>query len=162
MSAETPNVVVLAGPNGAGKTTASKAVLRDYLDVGEFVNADIIAQGISPFRPQSAAIAAGRIMLERLRELAAARKSFAFETTLASRSFVPWLKEVIATGYRFHLIFFWLDRPETAIERVKRRVSLGGHHVPDDVVRRRYDGGLRNFLQPVSSDRGDVAHLRQL
>lgn len=145
-AAETPVVVVLAGPNGAGKTTTSRAVLQGALEVQEFVNADTIAVGLSAFNPEAAAMAAGRIMLARLDSLAQQRASFAFETTLASRSFVPFVRQRQAEGYRFHLIFLSLPSPDLAIARVQERVSRGGHHVPDDIVRRRYAGGLRNFF----------------
>ncbi|HZQ34805.1 MAG TPA: zeta toxin family protein [Dehalococcoidia bacterium] len=145
-TAEVPVVVVLAGPNGAGKTTTSRAVLQGALEVQEFVNADTIAVGLSAFNPEAAAMAAGRIMLARLQTLAEQRASFAFETTLASRSFAPWLQRRQAEGYRFHLIFLSLPSPELAIARVQERVRRGGHHVPDAVVRRRYAGGLRNFF----------------
>jgi predicted ABC-type ATPase len=149
-----PSVVVLAGPNGAGKTTSSTGIIHETLGLAEFVNADVIAKGLSGFAPETAALQAGRIMLERLQELAEARASFSFETTLASRSFAPWIKTLCATGYSFHLFFFWLPSPEMAIARVAQRVRLGGHFVDDDTVRRRYDRGLRNFFQlyrPIAS-----------
>ena len=141
-----PTVVILTGPNGAGKSTVAPALLRGALAVNEFVNADVIASGISAFDPGSAAIAAGRVMLTRLRELAAQRVSFAFETTLASRSFVPWLRELRASGYEIHLLFLWLPSADFALDRVAERVRAGGHDVPADTVRRRYLVGLRNFF----------------
>lgn len=141
-----PHVVVLAGPNGAGKSTVAPKLLPHLLGIGEFVNADVIAQGLSAFAPERMAVEAGRIMLRRLRELATARKDFAFETTLASRTFAPWLAQLTATGYRFELAFFYLPDPEVAVSRVAQRVRHGGHHVPADTVRRRYDRGLRNLL----------------
>lgn len=140
-----PAVVVLAGPNGAGKSTAARTLLQGALGVSEFVNADEIARGLSGFNPEGVAIAAGRIMLARLRELAAQRASFAFETTLASRSFAPWLKELSASDYTIHLVFLWLPSAEVAVERVAQRVRTRGHHVPTDTVRRRYERGLDNF-----------------
>lgn len=142
-----PHLIVLAGPNGAGKTTASKDLLEGALSVHEFVNADRIAQGLSAFDPESVALTSGRIMLERLRDLARERMNFAFETTLASRSFAPWIKELKKSGYEFHLVYYWLHSPELAVGRVAERVRLGGHHVEAEVIRRRYDGGLRNFFQ---------------
>lgn len=154
-SRASPNVVVIAGPNGSGKTTAAPALLRDCLGVKEFVNADVIAQGLSGFSSESVALQAGRIMLERLKELAAEGADFAFETTLASRSFAPWLDELKLAGYESHLVFLWLPSAEMAIARVASRVSRGGHHVPNDVVRRRYDAGLRNFFtlyRPIVDD----------
>ena len=142
-----PNVVVIAGPNGSGKTTAAPALLRDYIGLSEFVNADVIATGLSGFDAQAMAFRAGRIMLGRLRELAAAQAEFAFETTLASRTFAPWLRTLRHyAGYRVHLLFLHLASPEVAIARVAMRVAQGGHHVADEVVRRRYDRGLRNFF----------------
>jgi predicted ABC-type ATPase len=139
-------VVVLAGPNGAGKSTAAPRLLKRTLRVEEFVNADVIAQGLSGFAPERAAMAAGRIMLKRLKELAAQRKSFAFETTLASRSFAPWLNELRRSGYVVHMLYLWLPSAEMAVQRVAQRVSRGGHDVPAATVRRRYRAGLRNFL----------------
>ena len=135
------------GPNGAGKSTSANRLLRGTFRVDEFVNADVIAKGLSAFNPEGAAIAAGKIMITRLRELADARANFAFETTLASRSFAAWIKSVRSTGYRFHLVYFWVPAPEISIARVKQRVLLGGHHVPEETIRRRYYGGIRNFFE---------------
>jgi predicted ABC-type ATPase len=148
-----PRVVILAGPNGAGKSTTAEEVLRGPLQVEEFVNADVIAQGLSGFAPERVAFESGRIMLARMRALAAKRASFAFETTLASRSFVPWLAKLSAGGYQVHLVFLWLASPEIANARVAERVRRGGHHVPEPVVRRRYFAGIRNFFalyQPLA------------
>jgi len=145
-----PNLVVLGGPNGAGKTTASRRILVGPLAVDEFVNADIIAQGISAFDPESAAMQAGRVMIERLRQLTARRVSVALETTLASRSFAPMAKELAIVGYHFRVVFLWLPSAEMALERVRERVLLGGHNVPEEVVRRRYEAGLRNFFRIYS------------
>jgi len=142
-----PNVVVIAGPNGSGKSTAAPALLRDYLGIGEFVNADVIARGLSGFASENVALQAGRVMLDRLKELASGKRDFAFETTLASRTFAPWLVELKRSGYQAHLLFLWLPSAEMAIARVASRVQRGGHHVPDDVIRRRYDAGLRNFFR---------------
>jgi predicted ABC-type ATPase len=146
MAYSTPLVVVIAGPNGAGKTTASARLLRGALAVNEFVNADTIAQGLSAFRPEEAAIAAGRVMLDRLHTLARERESFAFETTLATRGFAPWLRELREDGYRVHLTFVSLPNAELAVARVQERVRSGGHAVPAGVVRRRYVRGLVNFF----------------
>ena len=112
----------------------------------EFVNADLIAQGLAGFDPERAALPAGRVMLQRIRELAKQRVSFAFETTLASRSFARWLAELVRTGYQFHLVFLWLPSADFAVDRVADRVRLGGHSVPEATVRRRYAAGLRNFF----------------
>ncbi|HET6883083.1 MAG TPA: AAA family ATPase [Pirellulales bacterium] len=142
-----PQVVVIAGPNGAGKTTAAQTLLRGTLKVPTFVNADWIARGLSAFDPDSVALEAGRIMLHRLKQLAEVRASFAFETTLASRTFAPWIRELCDSGYRFALLYLWLPDPTQSVLRVAQRVSQGGHGVPDDTVRRRYAAGLRNFFQ---------------
>jgi predicted ABC-type ATPase len=141
-----PKVVILAGPNGAGKSTSAAKLLRGVLKVEEFVNADTIAQGLSAFAQDRVAFQAGRIMLMRLRELAAARSSFAFETTLASRSYAPWIAELRAAGYKVHLIFLWLPSDDEAVARVAERVRAGGHHVPEPTIRRRYDAGVKNLL----------------
>ncbi|HEY4213159.1 MAG TPA: zeta toxin family protein [Steroidobacteraceae bacterium] len=143
-------VVVIAGPNGAGKSTTAPAVLRDALKVHEFVNADTIAAGLSAFSPEIVSIPAGRMMLRRIRQLADERRGFAFETTLASRSFVPWLRHLQNSGYKFHLVYLWLPIVELALARVAERVRRGGHAVPEDVVRRRYDRSLHNFFNLYS------------
>lgn len=149
-----PYVVVIGGPNGAGKSTVAPGLLGSFLGIDDFVNADVIARGLSGFNPANADLEAGRIMLRRLRELAAEGRDFAFETTLASRSFAPWIAELRKNqGYEFLLNYVWIGSPELSIGRVERRVQAGGHHVPDDVVRRRYQAGLRNFFElyrPVS------------
>lgn len=147
MVEEHPHLIVIAGPNGAGKSTSAPFLLQGTLGVTEYVNADTIAQGLSAFAPERAAFRAGRIMLERLQQLANARVNFAFETTLASRSFAPWIANLRQNGYRFHLFFLGLPSPEIAIARVQERVSLGGHDVPEETIRRRYHAGIRNFFQ---------------
>ena len=146
MSQPRRHLVVLAGPNGSGKTTSAPNLLKGRLGVSEFVNADLIAGGLSVFDPDLAALAAGRVMLARLKELASRRVDFAFETTLASRSFAPWITELMDTGYRFHLVFLWLSSPDLAVARVADRVRMGGHSVLETVIRRRYRAGLRNFF----------------
>ena len=150
-----PNIIVLAGPNGAGKSTAAPDLLHGALHVNEFVNADVIARGLSAFNPEGAALDAGRVMLTRLKELAAQRKNIAFETTLASRTFAPWIRELKKTGCRFHLFYLWLPSPEICIERVHTRKSLGGHFVPSETIHRRYHAGVRNFFQlyaPIAAE----------
>jgi predicted ABC-type ATPase len=150
-----PDVIVLGGPNGAGKSTTAPGLLRDYLGLGNFVNADDIARGLSAFAPESVAREAGRIMLVRLRELAAKRQDFAFETTLASRSFAPWLAGLREKGYRLHLFYLWVPTPGMSIERIAGRVRAGGHHVPDHVVRRRHRRSAANLLElylPLADD----------
>ena len=136
MSDVRPSVVIVAGPNGAGKSTVAPALLQGALAVDEFVNADAIASGLSAFDPAGAAIAAGRVMLARLHELAEQRVSFAFETTLASRTFAPWLRELKASGYGIQVLFLWLPSAEFALDRVADRVRGGGHNVPAGTVRR--------------------------
>jgi predicted ABC-type ATPase len=138
---------VIAGPNGAGKSTIAPDLLRGKLAVSEFVNADTIARGLSAFAPEDVAFAAGRIMLDRLHDLSRRRADFAFETTLATLSFAPWLRELVAKGYSFHLLFISLVNPGVAVQRVRSRVRLGGHDVPEATIRRRFGRGLRNFFQ---------------
>lgn len=129
-----------------GKTTASFTILPEIWHCKEFVNADEIARGLSPLNPESIAIQAGRIMLERIDELLEQGKNFSIETTLASRSYVQLVKRAQSLGYTVNLLFFWLNSPEVAIQRVAKRVSEGGHNIPTDVIRRRYQLGLSNFF----------------
>ncbi|MCA9234106.1 MAG: AAA family ATPase [Planctomycetales bacterium] len=140
-----PRVAILAGPNGSGKSTSAAKLLLGPLQVSEFVNADTIAQGLSAFDAASVALTAGRIMRERLRELARARAEFAFETTLAARSYAPWLRQLQADGYLVELVFLWLPSPDLAVARVADRVAAGGHAIPESVIRRRYAAGLANL-----------------
>lgn len=147
MEADPRDVIILAGPNGAGKSTAAPVLLKGTLGLAEFVNMDVIAEGLSAFEPDRVAMAAGRIMLARLRELAGRGVSFAFETTLASRSFARWIAQLTAKEYRFRLLFLWLPTPEFAVQRVADRVRMGGHDVPDETIRRRYHKGLSNFFE---------------
>ena len=143
-----PELVVIAGPNGAGKSTAAPLLIGKRLGIAEFVNADVIAAGLSAFTPETVAIQAGRLMLKRLDELAAAGSDFAFETTLASRHFARWISKLQQErGYRFHLFYLWLPDAEMAVSRVAGRVRHGGHVVPPDVIRRRYKSGLANFFE---------------
>ena len=142
-----PHLFILGGPNGAGKTTSAKALLPERLGIGEFVNADAIAVGLSPFHPERMAIRAGRLMLARLDELVAARESFVYESTLSTRSFAPFLRRCREAGYEIGVLFVWLDSPEIALERVENRVRSGGHRVPTDDVRRRYYRSRRNLLE---------------
>jgi len=136
----------MAGPNGAGKSTTAPGVLRDVLAAGAFVNADVIARGLSAFDSESVAFQAGRIMLQRLEELLAQHADFAFETTLASRTFAPFLRRARADGYQTRLIYVWVNSADLCIERVRERVLSGGHFVEDEIVRRRYERSLRNFF----------------
>ncbi|MEX0701791.1 MAG: zeta toxin family protein [Planctomycetales bacterium] len=143
---DAPIVVVLGGPNGAGKSTAAPRLLKGALGVVEFINADLIARGISPFDPEGAALAAGEVMLQRMDALAAAGVSFGLESTLAARSLAPRLRELVARGYEFHLVFLYLRSADLAVARVADRVRLGGHNVPENTIRRRYRAGLTNFF----------------
>ena len=140
------NIYIIAGCNGAGKTTASFTILPEIINCKEFVNADEIAKGLSPFQPEKVAIEAGRIMLNRINELLSSNKSFAFETTLSTKSYKNKLIEAKERGYMITLIFFWLQSVELAKERIKVRVSEGGHHIEPDIVERRYLKGIKNLF----------------
>lgn len=144
---ETRQLYIISGCNGAGKTTASYTVLPEILLCKEFVNADEIAKGLSPFNPESMAIEAGRLMLKRIDELLAAKVSFSIETTLATRSYTRLIKRAQSAGYKVSLIYFWLNSPELAVNRVLQRVNEGGHNVPMDVIYRRYRAGINNLFQ---------------
>ena len=141
-----PNLYVISGCNGAGKTTVSYTVLPEILHCEEFINADEIARGLSPFNPDKAAIEAGRIMLSRINDFLKKKVDFAFETTLASKSFLNTIKKASEKGYEVTLLFFWLDSVELAIERVKTRVAEGGHDIPAKVIKRRYSSGIKNLF----------------
>ena len=140
-----PKLYIIAGCNGAGKTTASYAVLPEMLGCREFVNADEIAKGLSPFNPGSVAIEAGRLMLQRMDDLLSEGADFAFETTLATRSYTKLIARAQAKGYFVTLLYFWLPTPELAVARVATRVREGGHDIPPEVIRRRYANGIRNL-----------------
>ena len=146
---------IIAGCNGAGKTTASMTILPKALLVREFVNADEIAKGLSPFNPEGVAIEAGRLMLERIDCLINRGESFSIETTLSMRSYINLVRRAHAEGYQVHLIYFWLKSPELAIQRVAERVAHGGHNIPRDVIVRRYSAGVSNlfnlFMNEVDS-----------
>ena len=143
---EEKTLYIISGCNGAGKTTASYTVLPEVLKCYEFVNADEIAKGLSPFNPESVAIEAGRLMLQRIQELLRMEKTFSIETTLSTKSYRNLVNEAHAKGYKVKLIFFWLDTPETAINRVAQRVSEGGHNIPTETIIRRYHAGIKNFF----------------
>ena len=142
-----PTLYIIAGCNGAGKTTASFSVLPDLLECREFVNADEIARGLSPFNPESVAIEAGRLMIQRIESLVGQRKTFAIETTLATRSYAALVHKVHDLGYNVVLLFFWLPSPEIAVKRVAKRVSEGGHNISSETIYRRYRLGLQNFFE---------------
>lgn len=141
-----PNLYIIAGPNGAGKTTASYTLLPDILHCVNFVNADEIARGLSPFSPETVDVQAARIMLDRIEELLSQKADFGIETTLATRSYVQLVRRAQASGYKVHLLFFYLETPEQAIQRVAQRVSNGGHGIPEEVIRRRFKRGIDNLL----------------
>ncbi|MBK8282073.1 MAG: zeta toxin [Saprospiraceae bacterium] len=140
------NLYIIGGCNGAGKTTASFTLMPFILECNEFVNADEIARGISPFQPEKVAFEAGRIMLHRIKELLAKDQTFAFETTLATKSYKNLILEAKSKNYQISLVFFWLEKVQIAIERVATRVREGGHDIPTDVIKRRYIYGLKNLF----------------
>jgi len=141
------HLYIISGPNGAGKTTASYTVLPKILQCKEFVNADEIARGLSPFNPESVAIEAGRLMLKRISDLLQRNESFSIETTLSSRSYFRLVEKAYSQGYDVTLLFFWLKSPQQAIERVAERVAKGGHDIPKDIIVRRYWEGLDNLFK---------------
>ncbi len=141
------NLYIISGCNGAGKTTASYTVLPEILNCKEFVNADEIAHGLSPFNPTSVAIEAGRLMLQRIEELLGKQETFSIETTLATRTYLNLVRRAKACGYRVSLLFFWLRTPELAIQRVAERVQGGGHDIPIEIVTRRYVSGITNLFR---------------
>jgi len=136
------NLYIISGCNGAGKTTASYTVLPEILDCREFVNADEIARGLSPFNPEGMAIEAGRLMLSRIEELLSREETFSIETTLATKSYLNLVRRAQAKGYHVNIVFFWLRTPELAIQRVAERVQHGGHNIPEYIIRRRYEAGI--------------------
>jgi predicted ABC-type ATPase len=141
------DLYIIAGCNGAGKTTASFTILPEILNCKEFVNADEIAKGLSPFQPEKVSIEAGRIMLERINDLLNSQENFAFETTLATKSYRSKIFLAREKGYNVTLLFFWLRNADLAIERVRTRVIEGGHHIETDVIRRRYKNGIKNLFE---------------
>lgn len=143
----TPDCYLIGGPNGAGKTTIAMQILATLLNCPEYVNADLIASALSPFHPESVAQQAGRLMLERLHNLASSGESFAFESTLSARSFARFIADCEQKGYTINLIYVWLNSADLAVERVAQRVNNGGHRIPEEVIRRRYERSRRNLLQ---------------
>ena len=143
---EVKHLYIISGPKGAGKTTASYSVLPKILQCKEFVNADEIARGLSPFNPESVAIEAGRLMLSRIAELLRKNESFSIETTLSTRFYFRLIEKAHQQGYEVTLLFFWLKSPEQAMERVAERVSKGGHNIPCDIIVRRYYEGMDNLF----------------
>lgn len=140
-----PKIVIIAGPNGAGKTTFARAFLPQEAQISRFINADLIAAGLSPFAPEAEAIKAGRLMLEEITECVHRRESFAFETTLSGLGYLRHIGAWRKSGYHVSLFFLALPTAEFAVARVAERVRQGGHHIPEDVIRRRFEAGRRNF-----------------
>jgi predicted ABC-type ATPase len=143
---KTPKAYIIAGPNGAGKTTFAREFLPRYARCVEFLNADYMAQGLSPFAPAQAAFAAGRLVLERMTECVQRRVDFGFETTLSGKTYRGIFETMKRRGYQLHLYFLWLPNVEMAIARVANRVAEGGHDIPEPVIRRRFDLGLNNLF----------------
>lgn len=140
-------IYIISGCNGAGKTTASYTILPDLLDCNEFVNADEIAKGLSPFFPEKASIQAGKLMLKKINDLIDKNQDFAFETTLAAKSHRNIINNAQKKGYKAILLFFYLRTPDLAVKRVETRVKEGGHSIPENTIRRRYESGLNNFFK---------------
>ena len=149
---------IIAGCNGAGKTTASFTILPKILGCKEFINADEIAKGLSPFQPESVAVQAGRIMLARMDELLQKGETFAFETTLATKSYKQKIEWAQANGYEVTLLFFWLDSPNMAKKRVAQRVTEGGHSIPSETIERRYHNGIANLFA-IYIDMVDICYI---
>ena len=149
---------IIAGCNGAGKTTACFTILPEVLDCKEFINADEIAKGLSPFQPESVAMQAGRIMLARMDELLQKGETFAFETTLATKSYKQKIEWAQANGYEVTLLFFWLDSPNMAKKRVAQRVAEGGHSIPSETIERRYHNGIVNLFA-IYIDMVDICYI---
>jgi len=143
---KSPNLYIIAGPNGAGKTTFAKEFLPHYADCYEFINADLIAGGLSPFQPDRVAIQAGKLMLEQIHSLSKSEVDFAFETTLSGKTYVRLIRDLKKRGYQIHLCFLWLSNVKLALNRIAERVQKGGHNVPEGVVRRRFGKGIYNLF----------------
>ena len=158
MMSKLPKLYIIAGCNGAGKTTASFTILPEILGCKEFINADEIAKGLSPFQPESVAMQAGRIMLARMDELLQKGEIFAFETTLATKSYKQKIEWAQANGYEVTLLFFWLDSPNIAKKRVAQRVAEGGHNIPLETIERRYYNGIANLFA-IYIDMVDICYI---
>ena len=148
-----PRLYIISGCNGAGKTTASYSLLPEMLDCSEFVNSDEFAKGLSPFDPSKASIQASRFMIMKIRYLLKRQQDFAIETTLATRTLLKTAKQAQSAGYTVTLLYFWLNSPDMAVERVRARVEAGGHNIPEETIRRRYSRGIYYFFNlyaPIS------------
>jgi predicted ABC-type ATPase len=141
-----PNVYIIAGPNGAGKTTFAREFLPKYADCRNFINADMIAQGMSPFSPESAAIRAGRLMLEEIERSMRSGADFGFETTLSGRGHLGVIRRLKEHAYQVHFFYLWVASVELGLARIRERVLRGGHDIPEAVVRRRFGRSITNFL----------------
>ena len=140
------NLYIIAGPNGVGKTTFARKFLPKYADCQNFINADLIAQGMSPFSPEAAAVRAGRLVLSEIEFFAQRRVAFAFETTLSGRSYLRLIQQLKEQGYKVHIFFPWVKSVDMALSRVRDRVLKGGHDVPEPVVRRRFGRSIKSFF----------------
>lgn len=150
-----PRLYIISGCNGAGKTTASYSVLPEMLECSEFVNSDEFAKGLSPFKPENASIQASRYMIMKIRYLLKRRQDFAVETTLATRTLMRTVRMAQDAGYTVTLLYFWLKSPDLAVERVRARVEAGGHNIPEETIRRRYQVGIEYFsiiMRPSAKD----------
>ncbi len=147
MGNASPRAIIIAGPNGAGKTTFAREFLPAEGNCPTFINADLIAEGLSPFRPEKAAVEASRLMLDHVRQMVAHREDFAVETTLAGRAYLRMIREWKELGYQVELMFLQLPSADLAVERVRQRVAQGGHNIPELDIRRRFDRGIENFRQ---------------
>jgi predicted ABC-type ATPase len=143
----TKKIFMIAGPNGAGKTTTAMSLISNIAILDEFINADEIARGLAPMHPESMSLTSSKLMIKRFKELLESNKSFAFETTASGTNYVKHLKEAKASNYEIHLMFLWLPSPDLAVKRVAQRVEQGGHHIPEDTIRRRYYAGLKNLIK---------------
>jgi predicted ABC-type ATPase len=147
MPRRSANCYIIAGPNGAGKTTFATEFLPRFANCPNFINADLIARGLSPFDPDAALLRAGRIVLERIAEFTDAKADFAFETTLSGRAYVPLLRRTKRSGFRLHMFYLWIPSPDLALLRIRYRVEGGGHNVPERDVRRRFSRTLGNLFE---------------
>ena len=145
-----PNLYIIAGPNGSGKTTFATKFLPKYAKCPYFINADLIAKGISPFAPEIVPIKAGKILLHEIKELVSKKKSFGFETTLSGITYLSFFKIAKKKGYKIHIFFLWIPSAGLALERIKERVAKGGHHIPAHDVRRRFTRSIHNFFAVYS------------
>ncbi len=142
-----PSLYIIAGPNGAGKTTFAQKFLPHYAKCSNFINADLIAKGLSPFLPERATFKAGRLLLEQIKNFARTQSDFAFETTLSGKTYVPLLKQLKLEGYKIHLFFLWIPDIKLSLARIAERVKRGGHHVSEKIVRRRFHKGIRHLFK---------------